>query len=732
MSAGDQTAGPTPPPAAVAGGVDVFVSYTGADQGWAEWVAWQLEAAGYTTRLQAWDFGAGSHFVSEMHRAAQRAVRTVAVLSAAYLSSAYAEAEWQAAWARDPSGADRRLLVFRVEDCPRPGLLAQLVSVDLFGLDRDAAAGRLRAAARGQRGKPTVEPSFPGDPLATARLGVEPGFPGRLPVVWGSVPARNLLFTGRDPLLTALHDRLAGGGRVAVAGLQGMGGVGKTQLAVEYAWRYAAGLDLVWWVDAETTTGLETGLAELAGVLGVGEGDVPARARAALVALGRRQGWLLVYDNIPDPQTLAGLLPPGSGRLLVTSRDPGIRRVGVELVEVGEFTRPETAALLRRHVPALTDAEVRRVAEAVGDLPLAVEQAGAYLADTTMPVGVYLAALAATPTVLLDDDTLHHPGLTRTVTLAADRLAALHPQAARLLDQLAFLAPEPIPLTSTSHPDDGALVIGEPQTAYGMLAAIRRLALATTSSTSGTDPGTPTPTAGRPDSGAAAGRWRIHRLVQALLRARLTPTQTASAISGALDLLATAHPGDAENPGDWPAYATLTPHLSAAAGHLAQTGVAEPDGFRRLLERTGWYLLQAGQAGAARTLATPTRQRWTTHPGPDHPDTLGITTTLAAALADLGDPAGARVLAEDTLTRRRRILGDDHPDTLDSANNLALTLADLGDQVGARELAEDTLARLRRILGDDHPDTLTSANNLALTLADLGDQVGARELAEDT
>jgi len=143
---------------------DFFVSYTGADQGWAEWLAWQLEAAGYTTRLQAWDFTAGSYFVTEMHRAAGQASRTLAVLSAAYLGSAFGEAEWQAAWAAGPTGRDRRLLAVRIEDCPRPGLLGQLVSVDLFGLTREQATSRLIAAARGQRGRPAVEPSFPGCP----------------------------------------------------------------------------------------------------------------------------------------------------------------------------------------------------------------------------------------------------------------------------------------------------------------------------------------------------------------------------------------------------------------------------------------------------------------------------------------------------------------------------------------------------------------------------------------
>jgi hypothetical protein len=147
------------------------------DLGWAEWIAWQLEAAGYRVLVQAWDFGAGSHFVTEMHRAAEFSARTMAVLSAADLASAHAEAEWQAAWQDDPTGRLRTLLVFRVEDCPRSGLLGQLVTVDLFDVDRDTAISRLLAAAEGRRGKPAVEPAFPGG-QATRTAEQEPTFPG--------------------------------------------------------------------------------------------------------------------------------------------------------------------------------------------------------------------------------------------------------------------------------------------------------------------------------------------------------------------------------------------------------------------------------------------------------------------------------------------------------------------------------------------------------------------------
>jgi hypothetical protein len=165
--AGDATAGGDDGDA----GVDFFVSYTRVDEPWAVWIAWQLEAAGYRVRIQAWDFTPGTHFVEEMHQAVQRAARTVAVLSAAYPASRFAAPEWQAAWAADPLGHDRKLLVVRVEEGPCPGLLAQVVSVDLFHLDAAAARDRLVAAAKGERGKPAVEPPFPG-------RRAEPAYPG--------------------------------------------------------------------------------------------------------------------------------------------------------------------------------------------------------------------------------------------------------------------------------------------------------------------------------------------------------------------------------------------------------------------------------------------------------------------------------------------------------------------------------------------------------------------------
>lgn len=152
--------------------MDFFISYTKADLPWAEWIAWQLEAAGYTTLIQAWDFRPGSNFVLEMDRASQEAEQTVAVLSPSYLDAAYTHPEWAGAFARDPKGEKSLLLPVRVLDCHLKGLLAQVVYIDLVGLDEEDAKNRLLAQVRSGRGKPHLKPLFPG-----AKTLSKPAFP---------------------------------------------------------------------------------------------------------------------------------------------------------------------------------------------------------------------------------------------------------------------------------------------------------------------------------------------------------------------------------------------------------------------------------------------------------------------------------------------------------------------------------------------------------------------------
>jgi hypothetical protein len=163
---------------------DFFISHNKADREWAEWIAWQLEEAEYTTVLQAWDFRPGSNFVLDMQRASAEAQRMIAVLSPDYLAALYTQPEWAAAFARDPTGEKGLLLPVRVRECDLKGLLRSIVYIDLLGLDETVAKERLLAGARFERAKPTTAPAFPGK--AARAVPERPRFPGPQPphVFW--------------------------------------------------------------------------------------------------------------------------------------------------------------------------------------------------------------------------------------------------------------------------------------------------------------------------------------------------------------------------------------------------------------------------------------------------------------------------------------------------------------------------------------------------------------------
>src|SRR3984885_308220 len=381
--------------------VDFFISHAGRDRDWAEWVAWHLSDAGYAVELDVWDWAAGQNFVTLMSEALARADRVIALFSEAYFDrSRYTTEEWSASVLHMPDADAGRLLPLRVEKVTAeqlPAVLRPLLFRDLFGLDEREARRVLLEVAVGPR-RPDGPPSFPrrGAPGGLSRMGGSgPRLPGSLPQIW-NIPARNPGFAGRDVLLIQIRERLLSDDRAVVQALRGMGGVGKTQLAMEYAHQFAGSYDVAWWIAAEQPGLIGGQFAAFAVELGCGDpsAETAAASRAGLAERRRRDRWLLVFDNAGHPQDLTRWLPGGTaGHILITTRARGWDEIATA-VEIDVFARTESVAILHARVPGLTVGDADRLAEELGDLPLGVAQAAGYLSETGMPADEYRRLLA--------------------------------------------------------------------------------------------------------------------------------------------------------------------------------------------------------------------------------------------------------------------------------------------------------------------------------------------------
>ena len=711
---------------------DFFISYTQADRAWAEWLAWELEAASYTSVLQAWDMPPGTAFAHAMHQAVQQARHTILVLSPAYLRSAMAEAEWRAGFVADPTGEARRLLPVRVEDCQPAGLLADRVYVDLVGLDeatsRTTLLNGVAAALRGH-GRPASRPHFP-----KAGIGLvvdRPRFPTALPPVWNVPFRRNPAFTGRDDELARLVAALDQSKAVVVTQvLQGGGGVGKTALAVEYAYRQRALFDTVWWIRAQEAATLIGDYADLAvarGVVPAEQADQQSAAVAARRWLDDQDRWLLILDNAEAPDTSTGLRSPlhqvvgllpqvPRGQVLITSRDSSWEQ-HADLAELEVFTLEEATAFLLARSGATDARAATAIAELLGGLPLALEQAGAYVRETRLPLSGYLDRLRQFPSLALSKGRPRDRDPTDTITttweVSLERVGSI-PGALALLEACAFLGPEEIPRELFAQPLDPPVerlevLADDPFALDAALAGVRRFGLVK----------------------ANEHALVMHRLLQQVIRNRLNRTEQRRSAAAALRLVDAAFPSIDRytDPDAWPAYAQLLPHVLAVSGH-AEALEVETELLTELLNLAGLYLWQRADHEQARSLYERALTISEARLGADDRHVAACLNNLGLILYDQGDLAGARRLYERALPIVEARLGADHPNAAQTLNNLANVLANEGDIAGARSLYDRALAIREARLGADHPHTAQTIENVAILLYWEGDIVGARRLLE--
>ncbi len=453
---------------------EVALSFAGAQRAYVERVAAALKARGVRCfydadeQLELW----GRYLAEELPDIyAEQAAAVVVFVSADYASRDWTRLERRAALNRAVRERREYVLPARFDDTPLPGLLSDLVAIDLRGRDpeqfAELVATKLTALgilSPDRNPQPSQPSSGPG--------------PTVLPAVW-KVPGRLATFTGRRQILDRITSTFASNvsGLAAVA-LHGLGAVGKTQLAIEYAWQCAANYKLVWWVSAEQATLIGDQLAALAPHLDLPVTGTATDADTVLTALARRDGWLLIFDNIEVAADLRPWLPASvGGHVLITSRNPVWGAMATP-VEIDVFTRDEAVGFLQRRIHGL-DAEVAaELADELGLLPLALEQAAGYLEATGTTTADYLTRFRSRrATMLARGEDLAYGGTIDTCwSLALERLRTTTPAAIQLLELAAYLGPEPIPLSwfTPDHLDEPLRTVAIDDDLDDVVAAIRR------------------------------------------------------------------------------------------------------------------------------------------------------------------------------------------------------------------------------------------------------------------
>lgn len=622
----------------------------------------------------------------------------------------------------------------------------------------------LHTAEQGPRGPGTTSEGATAM-ATTQQTAVESGRSTQ-PRVWGNIPPRNPNFTGRVDLLGRLSDRLREGTTTVLPeAIHGMGGVGKTQLAIEYAYRHQSEYDIVWWIPAERPGQIGQALVELAqrlGLVSTAEANIAGPAVREALREGRPfSRWLLIFDNADSPERVREYFPTGgSGTILVTSRNRRWSMVGHSL-EVDVFSREESKELLRRSGPSggdLDDAEADRLAEALGDLPLALEQAAAWRAETGMPVSEYLRLFEHKRSELLEVSPPpdYQLPVAAAWNVSLDHLETRSLTALRLLQLCSYFAPDPISRSIFSGLGGSSIdreldrALNDPMRLARAIREINRYSLA------------------RIDH--RTNSLEMHRLVQAVLINRMTTEEQNRMRNGAHTLLAASDPKGPNLAANWPRYAELY-------GHVIASGAIESDQpwVRELVMNVAKYLWFWGDHKVALEFTEQAWQTWervfgeedqqtrlmawwlgflylkvgryddasdlvarlkgvygrTAPQGEDtREDALETLNLEAAVRRAQGDFTAGAELDEMAYDRARRAFGEDDPTTLSTAHNLGVSLRLVGEFQRALELDRHTHAMKTRLFGRDHQQSLLTEASVAVDVREAGDYVGARSLQQ--
>ncbi|MEU6012900.1 FxSxx-COOH system tetratricopeptide repeat protein [Streptomyces sp. NPDC047515] len=697
----------------------VTISSAGFNRAWAAWIADRLERRGVTVVQQRWDPPVEIPLEESLRDLTLSRGQVLVILSDWYFQlGPRSHDEWNRALREVVAPDPDRFAAVSVTTSALPGATSVLGAADLTNVGADEAERRLLT----RLGLPT-------DPLpASAETRPGPRYPADTPEVWGGVPRRNTRFTGREELLNKAYRAVQDAGPGAgVVTLYGMSGVGKTQLAAEYVYRFGSEYDVVWWVPADRRALYRQRLAELAPELGLSTGvEYGERLRAVRDALRRGEPhshWLLVLDGADEPEHIWDLVPTGPGHVLITSRNPEWGEHNSNLVEVPVYSRDESVAFIRRRAPRLTPAEADRLADTLEDLPLLLDQTAGWLNDSDLSVEEYIELLEGG----IDQDVVKvsadFPLAFQTAwSILLNKLKDTVPESVDLLRLCSFFAPGSIPVRLLKEMPAGELpeqvsgLMNDPLLWNKAIGQLRQYSVVRLESHESAV-----------DEASSGESLYMHRMVHQIVGHDMTERDRQEFIDVVRRALAAADPGRPTDTRLWPAYAEITPHLKWA-DVLKSTDPA----VQTLVLNCLRYMYLSGEYRAGIKLGERAMKAWRELLGEDHARIWDLSYHYANLLRAVGDYAGTEAIERAAVDHLRTERGVQDLEHLRAAGGLAADLRGLGRYDEALEMSGWVLAAYRELLGDQDSRTLNAQNNLAVSLRLLGRYEESLELNQRT
>jgi len=686
---------------------DFFISYTVKDVSWATWIARTLEDAGYSTIIQAWDFNVGDNFVEKMDASLKNSERFLAVLSEKYLSSPYCKAEWVAAYANDIKLEKGLFIPVRIEYVIPSGVFTDVACIDLFGINEEASMkklldGVILSGARNIPGKAgTIKQRFPGDmPL------------NNLPY------SRNPYFTGRDEKLEVTHKNFKSGENISLTqSITGLGGVGKTAIALEYAYRYSHEYETIWWVNGETSTNALIAYRDFALQKRIITED--AKADEIIDAMKRwfkkNENWLFIYDNADSDdfnKWLETYLPQSNkGHVLVTTRSSNFPRS--KLVDIIVFNESDAVIFLKDRTQKIGEGYADELAKTLANrlqyLPLALEQAAAYIVETpNVKYNDYIDLLTDRGVATFEQDNYlvdYTSIINLTWNISMQKIT--NEGARQMFKMCAYFAPDRIPVDMFVK---GSEVLPEPLKVdfvdllkrNEILRDLTRYSLLTL---------------GR-NNDISADEKRVlnmHRLLQEVVHKSFDKNNAW--LGYGLDLMRKVVEWEKGDKKSIDAFKMESPHTIVIA-EKATILFSDEEKLRKvawLFDANGYEYHGLGDRTKAFEYFNKALSIRETINDKDHPDKALSYNNIGQTYRAAGNYTKALDYYNKALTIYEKFYGEEHPDMAAPYNNIGAVYTSrskFGDHVKVLEYFNKALLIHKKFFGEEHPDTATSYNNL--------------------